>query len=192
VESARQIGIRFKEVKKNKIYLDVLEEKHEVDLLHIFEFNSDRKRMSAIIREEDGTIKLYCKGADSMIIERLKEGSEESELMTQTNNFLYKSSVKGFRTLMMAMRILEEEEYREWKVIFDKAEMDIHHKEKKLAKAYELIEKDLVYLGCSTVEDKLQENVPRTIADLQAANISIWMLTGDKLETAENIGNLKD
>jgi magnesium-transporting ATPase (P-type) len=52
----------------------------------------------------------------------------------------------------------------------------------------EKIETDLFLLGVTAVEDRLQDNVPQTIMALQKANMNIWMLTGDKLETAENIG----
>merc|ERR1740133_624551 len=52
----------------------------------------------------------------------------------------------------------------------------------------ELIEKDMVLVGASAIEDKLQDEVPQTIADIRAAGIKIWVLTGDKMETAINIG----
>ena len=56
-----------------------------------------------------------------------------------------------------------------------------------MAKLAETVEKDIFLMGATAVEDKLQDNVPQTIADLIRANIKVWMLTGDKLETAENI-----
>lgn len=68
------------------------------------------------------------------------------------------------------------------------ADKDIITREKKLAEIYDRFERDLVLLGATAVEDRLQDNVPQTIFDLQDAGIKIWMLTGDKLETAENIG----
>ena len=68
------------------------------------------------------------------------------------------------------------------------AEADITAREVELQKIFSNFEKDLVLIGATVVEDRLQDNVPQTIADLQKAGIKIWMLTGDKLETAENIG----
>lgn len=60
--------------------------------------------------------------------------------------------------------------------------------EKKMEQLEEEIERELILIACTAVEDKLQENVPAVIANLLEANIKVWMLTGDKLETAENIG----
>jgi len=75
------------------------------------EFNSDRKRMSILLKDpEDGHYKLYCKGADSIIKERLEKSSLESDMMRSMDDFLTKASVKGFRTLLMAMKILDESE----------------------------------------------------------------------------------
>jgi len=53
---------------------------------------------------------------------------------------------------------------------------------------YNKFERGLVLVGATAVEDRLQDDVPQTIHSLQSAGIKIWMLTGDKLETAENIG----
>jgi P-type E1-E2 ATPase len=68
------------------------------------------------------------------------------------------------------------------------AEKDVSNRDKLLAQLYDRFERDLVLLGGTAVEDRLQDDVPETIHDLQTAGIKIWMLTGDKLETAENIG----
>jgi len=57
-----------------------------------------------------------------------------------------------------------------------------------LDKVYSDFEKGIVLIGATAVEDRLQDDVPQTIHTLQQAGIKIWMLTGDKLETAENIG----
>jgi P-type E1-E2 ATPase len=68
------------------------------------------------------------------------------------------------------------------------AEKNLETREEALKDIYDAFERDLVLLGATAVEDRLQDNVPETIHDLQEAGIRIWMLTGDKLETAENIG----
>lgn len=68
------------------------------------------------------------------------------------------------------------------------AERDVMKRDKILADIFDDFERGLVLLGATAVEDRLQDNVPSTIHDLQDAGIKIWMLTGDKLETAENIG----
>lgn len=57
-----------------------------------------------------------------------------------------------------------------------------------MEETYNKIEQNIYLLGCTIVEDKLQDDVPETIKDLREANIKIWMLTGDKMNTAYNIG----
>jgi magnesium-transporting ATPase (P-type) len=79
------------------------------------EFNSTRKRMSIILRDpDDGLIKMYTKGADSIIKERLDKSQIDRKMMDHLDTFLTKSSLKGLRTLLMAMRVIDEEEYKEF------------------------------------------------------------------------------
>jgi magnesium-transporting ATPase (P-type) len=109
-------------------------------------------------------------------------------MMKDIDQFLTKASVKGLRTLLMAMRVIDESEYKAFLADISSAEKDVINREKLLAQIYDKFERGLVLLGATAVEDRLQDNVPETINDLQEAGIKIWMLTGDKLETAENIG----
>jgi magnesium-transporting ATPase (P-type) len=88
----------------------------------------------------------------------------------------------------MGMRVIDAEEFAEFNRQVGEAEKDVMNRDKQLAQIYDEFEKGLVLLGATAVEDRLQDNVPATIHDLQDAGIKIWMLTGDKLETAENIG----
>ena len=77
------------------------------------EFNSDRKRMSILLRDpDDGHYKLYVKGADSIIKERLDPQQLDQEHMLEIDDFLTRASVKGYRTLLMAMKVLDEEEVK--------------------------------------------------------------------------------
>ena len=71
---------------------------------------------------------------------------------------------------------------------YKKATLSIQNREKKLDEAAELIEKNLLILGATAIEDKLQQGVPETIVMLKKAGIKVWVLTGDKIETAVNIG----
>jgi len=97
------------------------------------EFNSDRKRMSILILDpEDGFYKLYVKGADSIIIDRLDKAQIEQNMMKQIENFLTLASVKGFRTLLMAMRVLEENEVKDFLQKCENAEKDLVSREKNL------------------------------------------------------------
>jgi len=153
------------------------------------EFNSDRKRMSVIVKDPaDGHIKMFTKGADSIIKARLDESQLDKRMWAEIDHFLSKASAKGLRTLLMAMRVIDPEEFKEFNARVAEAERDVMKRDKILAEIYDDFERGLVLLGATAVEDRLQDNVPSTIHDLQDSGIKIWMLTGDKLETAENIG----
>lgn len=79
------------------------------------EFNSDRKRMSILLRDpEDGLIKLYTKGADSIIKKRLDPRQIDQKMMGEVDTFLNKASVKGLRTLLMGMRVIDEAEFKQF------------------------------------------------------------------------------
>ena len=169
-----------------KILLGENDEKiKEVELLHLIEFSSDRKRETVIIKDNN-LIKLYCKGADSIIIARTSPNTPPS-IIKQGTYYVDKFSKKGFRTLFISMKILSQEEYDSFALEVKEASTSLENKEQLLAKAYEKVENNLYIIGATIVEDKLQENVPETIRDLRLANIKIWMLTGDKMDTAENI-----
>jgi magnesium-transporting ATPase (P-type) len=153
------------------------------------EFNSDRKRMSILLQDQtDGLIKLFTKGADSIIKDRLDPLQIDKIRMGETDDFLTKASLKGLRTLLMAMKVIDESELKDFISQTQEAEKDVMQRDKLLAQIYDKFERGLVLVGATAVEDRLQDNVPETINDLQNAGIKIWMLTGDKLETAENIG----
>lgn len=125
------------------------------------EFNSSRKRMSIILRDpDDGLIKMYTKGADSIIKERLDKGQIDRRMMDHMDTFLTKSSLKGLRTLLMAMRVIDEDEYKDFAGKVSEAEKDIINRDKLLDKIYDEYEKGLVLLGATAVEDRLQDNVP--------------------------------
>ncbi|KAI8983931.1 hypothetical protein BDF20DRAFT_815946 [Mycotypha africana] len=158
----------------------------EYQILNVCEFNSTRKRMSVVVRGPDGKIKLYCKGADTVILERL---NQHRNLYTKsTLEHLENFASEGLRTLCFAMRDIPEEEYKKWSTIYDKASTTLINRAQELDDAAELIEKDMFLLGASAIEDKLQDGVPETIHTLHEANIKVWVLTGDRQETAINIG----
>ena len=154
------------------------------DVLNIIEFNSDRKRMTIIVRTPNGNIKLLCKGADTVILPRL-----QSELFREkTIENLEKYANQGLRTLVIASRDLTDREYSEWNSQYLEAIQDLRNKEKRIADLAEAIENNLKLLGATAIEDKLQDGVPETIQILREAGVKIWVLTGDKVETAINIG----
>ena len=99
-----------------------------------------------------------------------------------------KFSAQGYRTLFIGMKVLSQEEYDAFATALNEANMSMEDKDKKVADVIKTVEKDIYLLGATIVEDKLQDKVPETIRDLRLAGIKIWMLTGDKMNTAYNIG----
>ncbi|CAN6463069.1 unnamed protein product [Victoria cruziana] len=159
----------------------------EYKVLNLLEFSSKRKRMSVIIQNEDGEILLLCKGADSIIFERLAKTGRTYE--RDTSKHLNEYGEAGLRTLALAYKKLEESEYLAWNAEFLKAKTTIGpDREHLLERVSDLMEKDLVLVGATAVEDKLQKGVPQCIDKLAQAGLKIWVLTGDKMETAINIG----
>ncbi|PBP16064.1 aminophospholipid-translocating ATPase [Diplocarpon rosae] len=261
------------------------------EVLDVVEFSSKRKRMSIIIRFPDGKICLFCKGADSAIIKRLKattgavqkdagirksmaairrseaqeelrrqsedqprsslsrpsfarsrsslarhslvrsrstaEGRSSIEVFGRTlydsprpsiaasrhsftlNSLMIDQSVagddtatldatlhhihefatEGLRTLLYAHRYLDEEEYQSWKKTFHEASTSLINRQEMIDQASESLERDLDLTGATAIEDELQKGVPETIDKLRRAGMRVWMLTGDKRETAINIGH---
>ena len=197
VKAARNQGWKFTESGTNsirRINVGYYEYKTiDFEKLQLIEFSSDRKRETIIVREKNykdsknNVIKLYCKGADSIIEERLSNRTPKN-ILKQCKYYVNKFSDLGYRTLFIAMRIISQEEYDIFSSALKEAQMSLQNKEEEVSKVYETIEKDLFLLGATIVEDKLQDLVPETIRDLRLANIKIWMLTGDKMNTAYNIG----
>ena len=169
-----------------KILLGEYDEKNnDIELLHLIEFSSDRKRETVIVKDR-GLIKLYCKGADSIIKARTSPNTPE-QILEQGEYYVDKFSKQGFRTLFISMKILSQNEYDIFAKEFKEASSSLENKEELITKVYEKVENNLYIIGATIVEDKLQENVAETIRDMRLANIKIWMLTGDKMDTAENI-----
>ena len=186
VEGAVLLGYRFTARKPRTVTITVEDEDYQYELLAVCEFNSTRKRMSAIFRCPDGRIRCYCKGADTVILERLSKDNPTVEVTLQ---HLEEYASEGLRTLCLAMREISEEEFQQWWQIFEKASTTVSgNRAEELDKAAEIIERDFFLLGATAIEDRLQDGVPDTIHTLQTAGIKIWVLTGDRQETAINIG----
>ena len=187
VATARDCGFTVIGRTNEGIIVNVLGEDREYMVLNTLEFNSSRKRMSAIIRMPDGRIFLYCKGADSVIYSRLKRG-EQSQLRKSTAEHLEMFAREGLRTLCIARKEISEADYQAWNKEHDIAASAIVDRDEKLEVVSDAIERDLTLLGGTAIEDRLQDGVPDTIALLGDAGIKLWVLTGDKVETAINIG----
>ncbi|XP_023775003.1 phospholipid-transporting ATPase IB isoform X3 [Cyanistes caeruleus] len=185
VKGAKKLGYVFTGRTPHSVIIDALGKEKTFEILNVLEFSSNRKRMSVIVRTPAGQLRLYCKGADNVIFERL---SKDSQYMEQTLCHLEYFATEGLRTLCIAYADLSEKSYREWLNVYNESSTVLKDRTQKLEECYEIIEKDLLLLGATAIEDRLQAGVPETIATLIKAEIKIWILTGDKQETALNIG----
>eukprot|EP00126_Sphaerothecum_destruens_P010769 Sdes_comp20804_c0_seq1m17133 len=185
IHAVKKLGFSFNVRTPKAIYINALGQDQCFEVLNVLEFNSTRKRMSVIVRTPQGTIKLFCKGADTVIYERLGPSQPFS---AATLEHLEIFASQGLRTLCLAVAEISEAEYLQWNEVYKKAAVSLINREDEIDRAAELIEKNLFLLGVSAIEDKLQENVPETIMSLLDAGIKLWVLTGDKQETAINVG----
>ncbi|CAG8451897.1 8946_t:CDS:10 [Scutellospora calospora] len=189
VSAAKNVGFAFLGRTAESMTIDIFGQEYVFDILNVLEFNSSRKRMSIIVRrpkELGGGIILFCKGADNVIFERLASGQEQ--LIEKTTVDIENFSNDGLRTLTLAYSVLDESYYQSWATKYQEASTAINERSSKIDACADEIERDLILLGATAIEDKLQEGVPDCIACLRKAGIKIWVLTGDKLETAINIG----
>uniref|UniRef100_A0A8D0AL03 Phospholipid-transporting ATPase n=1 Tax=Sander lucioperca TaxID=283035 RepID=A0A8D0AL03_SANLU len=186
VTAARNFGFVFRSRTPETITAMEMGRTVTYELLAVLDFNNVRKRMSVIVRNPEGKLTLYCKGADTIIFERLHPSC--NKLKEATIGHLNEYAGDGLRTLALAYKDLDESYMDEWRQRHHEASTAMEGREERLDELYEEIEKDLLLLGATAVEDKLQDGVPQTIEQLAKADIKIWVLTGDKQETAENIG----
>ncbi|XP_042272962.1 phospholipid-transporting ATPase IC [Thunnus maccoyii] len=186
VGAARELGWVFLSRTRDFIVVSELGVTRQYQLLTLIDFTSKRRRMSVLVREPEGGLKLYCKGADLVILERLQKDCPHQE-RTETALELFAQAC--LRTLCIAVRSVPEASWEQWsKTLAQSAAMATCDREALLEKLYDQMERELQLLGVTAIEDRLQEGVPETIALLQKAGIKVWVLTGDKKETAVNIG----
>jgi len=185
VHFAKKYGFEFHErTKKGELILKINGENDVFELLQALDFNSNRKRMSVIIRH-NGIITLYCKGADSVIIDRLDKKHTQQMVLKHLKSF----ASKGYRTLLIANKSLSEREYCEWMKEYHSMISNITKSETEIESVRQKIENNLTLLGVTAIEDQLQENVTECINVFRKAEIKLWVLTGDKLETAKSIAH---
>lgn len=160
------------------------------ELLHVLEFNSTRKRQSIIVRDaRDKKIYLLCKGADSVLEKLLdkKVYRRDNPLKIQTWSHLVKYGNVGLRTLLLCKRQIPEEEFKEWDAKYKKACQSIENREELMESAQAEVEVALHLVGATAIQDMLQDQVDECIKQFRDAGIQVWVLTGDKVETAINI-----
>lgn len=155
VAGARRFGYEFDVRTPAYVEINALGVRHRFEVLNVLEFTSDRKRMSLIVRNEAGEIKLFCKGADTVIYERLAE--KNTEIADVTLRHLEDFATEGLRTLCCAVADIPDAVYEEWKETYHKASTAMQSRDLKVADAANLIENNLRLLGATAIEDKLQE-----------------------------------
>ncbi|KAI8968964.1 hypothetical protein BDF20DRAFT_827472 [Mycotypha africana] len=197
VASARDVGFVFLGREANTLTAEIMGQVKKFELLNVLEFNSTRKRMSVIIKPHDSSkIVLLCKGADSVIYERLCSDfgdqielqKQQTQLKDTTSEHLEKFANEGLRTLCLAYRFISEKDYKVWNKRYQEASAAIYNRDDKIDEVCEEIETEMLLIGGTAIEDRLQDGVPETIALLARSGIKLWVLTGDKTETAINIG----
>ncbi|NXD01031.1 AT8B3 ATPase, partial [Certhia familiaris] len=185
VLAARNLGYVFLSRTQDSITIRELGSTRTYEVLAMLDFNSDRKRMSVLVRDPQGTIRLYTKGADTVILERLRRRGPNETL---TERALDCFAEETLRTLCVASREVSEAEFCAWSRRHCEAMVLLQDRAQELDRLYEEMEQNLQLLGATAIEDKLQDRVPETIQLLKLGNIKVWVLTGDKRETAMNIG----
>ncbi|OHT06421.1 putative phospholipid-transporting ATPase [Tritrichomonas foetus] len=180
VAFAAKCGVRLISRGITSLTVDVRGKPQTFDILAQLPFNSDRKRMSIIVKSGDQPAIIYTKGADNVMAER----TTTFEYQDTVNDF----AATGLRTLVFASREIKDEELTPWMKSYHEAEAALENRDERLFEIAGLIENGLYSIGVSGVEDRLQAEVPETIRWIRDAGIKLWVLTGDKLETAIAIG----
>ncbi|KAK3100160.1 hypothetical protein FSP39_015575 [Pinctada imbricata] len=193
VRAACTYGCRLmkRTVGKVKVWLPS-EGEVDFEVLEILQFDSTRKRMSVIVKNPNSNeIILFTKGADSAVLSVLHKKYKDQaghpdlkKMLQDTEAHILEYAMQGLRTLCMAKKVLDKDEYKKWRRKFKEADSAMEDREEKLIEVACDIEKDLELLGATGIEDKLQDGVPETIYKMREAGIKVWVLTGDKQETA--------
>ncbi|PON66862.1 P-type ATPase, subfamily IV [Parasponia andersonii] len=187
VYAAATYGFMLVERTSGHIVIDILGQRQRFNVLGLHEFDSDRKRMSVILGCPDKSVKVFVKGADTTMLSVI-DGSENLNIIRATEAHLHAYSSVGLRTLVVGMRELNTSEFEQWHSSFEAASTALIGRAALLRKVAGNVENNLSILGASGIEDKLQNGVPEAIESLRTAGIKMWVLTGDKQETAISIG----
>ncbi|ESR58925.1 phospholipid-transporting ATPase 1 [Citrus sinensis] len=187
VYAAAAYGFMLIERTSGHIVIDIQGQRQRFNVLGLHEFDSDRKRMSVILGLPDKTVTLFVKGADTSMFSVIAKALNMN-VIRGTESHLHAYSSLGLRTLVVGMRELSASEFEQWQSSFEAASNALFGRAALLRKVASSVENNLCILGASGIEDKLQQGVPEAIESLRAAGIKVWVLTGDKQETAISIG----
>ncbi|KAG9353768.1 hypothetical protein JZ751_011891 [Albula glossodonta] len=160
VTAARNFGFVFRSRTPETITIVEMGVQRKYELLAILDFNNVRKRMSVIVRNPEGKLSLYCKGADTIVYERLHPSC--SKLMDATTYHLEGFAGEGLRTLVLAYKDLDEDYFLGWKQRHHEASTALNNREDMLDDLYEEIEKDLltaenIGYSCNMLREEMKE-----------------------------------
>ena len=152
----------------------------EFEVLANFPFSSDTKRMGIILKNKKyGHIIYYLKGAENVMMKFVKE-NYIGYIKENAENL----ATKGLRTLVLTQKIISEEEFDIWNKEYNEALVSMKNRKENISKVISKLENNMEFLCVTGVEDLLQDEVANTIDNLRNAGMKVWMLTGDKVETA--------
>ncbi|XP_058515030.1 phospholipid-transporting ATPase IG isoform X6 [Ochotona princeps] len=182
VKGAKKYGFTFLGNRNGHMRIEnQRKEIEEYELLHTLNFDAVRRRMSVIVKTQRGDILLFCKGADSAVFPRVQ--NHEIEL---TKAHVERNAMDGYRTLCVAFKEIAPDDYERINRQLLEAKMALQDREEKMEKVFDDIETNMNLIGATAVEDKLQDQAAETIEALHAAGLKVWVLTGDKMETAKS------
>ncbi|KDO26161.1 hypothetical protein SPRG_08522 [Saprolegnia parasitica CBS 223.65] len=198
VLGAKAVGVVLTSRSPTTMGITVRGEEVRFSILAVLDFDSNRRRMSIVLRNiANDTIVVYTKGADVNVspILRAPRDEDAANMRANTMRHMQDYAAEGLRTLLCAYKKVDEAWYLDWAQRYAAATQslpDVDRRQKGLPNRIDTciaeMEADLELLGATAIEDKLQDGVGETIQALRAAGINLWMLTGDKEETAINIG----
>ncbi|XP_016087585.1 phospholipid-transporting ATPase IG-like [Sinocyclocheilus grahami] len=182
VRGAMEYGFTFLGLESKSMKIKNRENNiEEYKLLHVLNFDPVRRRMSVIVQTKSGETLLFCKGADSSIFPRVKP-----EEVDRIRMHVERNATEGYRTLCVAYKQLSAEEYAVADTGLREARLTLQDREQKLMAMYNQVETGMSLIGATAVEDRLQEEAAETMEALQGAGMKVWVLTGDKMETAKS------
>lgn len=203
VEAAARNGVRLVARTNDEMVLEEHGRRVSFEVLAMVEFASERQRMSIVVRRRGdadgdaggddngsapGQVWLLTKGADSALLPLCRE--DDAELVSVTERHVNDFATRGLRTLVFAERVLDADAFKAWNERLQQAELALQAREARIYDAWQHIERDFSLLGVTGVEDRLQEQVPHTIETIRLAGIKLWVLTGDRVETALDVARL--
>jgi len=190
VEGVAKFNCNLLERGTANLIVSIIGDRKEFSVLAVNAFNSDRKRMSILVKETapgstESSYYLMCKGADNIIMALCDMSASEK---TSADKSLLDFAMLGLRTLCISMKKLTEKDALDWVAKYRAAASAVNDRANRLADVAAEIEVNMELVGITAIEDRLQDEVPEVIAELARAGIVVWMLTGDKEETAVSIG----